>query len=67
MISIDGADVVEFANDCAAISAGRRRAERSLNEYCIAFDLFRFLIIVKFIVKRWERTVCRGLLKARDI
>lgn len=54
MISTDGADVVEFVNDCAAISAGRRRAERSLNEYCIVFDLFRFLIIVKFIVKRWE-------------
>lgn len=46
-MSIDGADVVEFANDCAATSAGKR-AKRRLNEYCM---MFRSLIIVRVIVK----------------
>lgn len=46
VMSVAGADVVKFANtgDCAATNAGRRRAERSLNEYCMAFDLFRFFL-----------------------
>lgn len=70
VMSIDGADVVEFANDCAATSAGKR-AERILNEYCMMFDLFRFLIIVKVIVKVivkiWKQMTDRSVLKVKEI
>lgn len=47
VMSIGGADMVEFANDCAATSAGKRMAGRSLNEYCMVFNSFRLLICRK--------------------
>lgn len=59
MISVDGADVVEFANDCAVTSAGKR-AKRILNEYCM---MFRFLIIVRVIV----RVIVRGYNYCQDM
>lgn len=54
VMSVGGADIVEFGNDCAVASAGRRMAERNFNEYCMVFDSFRLLIIVNFVVKIWK-------------
>lgn len=56
VMSVGGADIVEFANDCAVTSAGRSMAERILNEYCMVLDSFRLLIIVNFVVKIWKQT-----------